>query len=584
MRPSFCGQALSYPGGMPGFDPAHPASYRCSFSAVAVGANFINLHSGLQRGTATTLPTAAINGVIGPAPQFSSAGNALRFSGSWNITPSAVTLAAIFQLSAASVANGVFGTAQSNTTGCYLEINAANHPALIVAASSSSTFTTITLSSGVPYFVAVSGNAAVQNCVCINLLNGEIQSASKSIALTFTASGPAPAIGLVLDATGLSGQVAAVCSGFNLLSLAQLIQWAQRPWDFWYPPAIDELLFSGLKGPSLTSLIIDCGGGVEWLANANAGAAPPVENLLALRSDIFIPSEVTTGVRSDGATNAESVVSVDADAAPAVENVLSLRGDIVTPREATAGVCNDGAANAESAASVAVDAAPAAENLAPLRADATPAIEINVALLVDRPAVTEFLSSASADSAVTTESMATLFAVMSDSSLVLEWTTGSISDAAAALEAVAAALRGVTFVGAAAAAVFIGTASAGTFVGAAASARFTTRTGAIEATLRQGDTFPIFGLLTYSDGSPFNLCAGAAATWTLNDCDGNARLSYQLGAGVVVTDPVNGKITITIPAGDSAGLAPGTYTGTLRAVDPNGFVSLQWTGTIKVRP
>jgi hypothetical protein len=106
----------------------------------------------------------------------------------------------------------------------------------------------------------------------------------------------------------------------------------------------------------------------------------------------------------------------------------------------------------------------------------------------------------------------------------------------------------------------------------------------VEAAFRQGDTFPIFGSLFYADGTPFNLAAGATVQWTLKDCNGNQALSYSLAGGIVVSDAANGKITITVVPSDSAGLAPGEYRDTLRAVDPSGYVSTQWTGIIRVRP
>jgi hypothetical protein len=105
----------------------------------------------------------------------------------------------------------------------------------------------------------------------------------------------------------------------------------------------------------------------------------------------------------------------------------------------------------------------------------------------------------------------------------------------------------------------------------------------VEAAFRQGDTFPIFGMLSYADGTPFNLAAGATVEWTLKDCNDVAALSYAIGTGVVVTDAANGKITITVTPSDSSGLAPGVYKDALKATDPNGYVSTQWTGTIKVR-
>jgi hypothetical protein len=34
------------------------------------------------------------------------------------------------------------------------------------------------------------------------------------------------------------------------MSMGALLQWAQRPWDFWYPPTVEDLIFSSLVGAS----------------------------------------------------------------------------------------------------------------------------------------------------------------------------------------------------------------------------------------------------------------------------------------------------------------------------------------------
>lgn len=100
----------------------------------------------------------------------------------------------------------------------------------------------------------------------------------------------------------------------------------------------------------------------------------------------------------------------------------------------------------------------------------------------------------------------------------------------------------------------------------------------------RGDTWDIDGLLFYADGTPFNLHAGAAVQWTLEDAQGNVALALTIGnGGIVVVDAGNGKCLITVTPLQSAAIAAGKYTDQLRATDPTGFVSTQWVGTIEVR-
>jgi hypothetical protein len=104
---------------------------------------------------------------------------------------------------------------------------------------------------------------------------------------------------------------------------------------------------------------------------------------------------------------------------------------------------------------------------------------------------------------------------------------------------------------------------------------------------RVGDTWPIAGLLFYADGTPFNLGAGATVAWELKSCgrdeDSVVVLSFALGTGITVTNAA-GQILITVTPLQSAAIPPGEYVDWLRAADPAGLVSTQWTGTIKVRP
>jgi hypothetical protein len=98
-----------------------------------------------------------------------------------------------------------------------------------------------------------------------------------------------------------------------------------------------------------------------------------------------------------------------------------------------------------------------------------------------------------------------------------------------------------------------------------------------------GDTWEIDGELHYADGTPFNLAAGAAVEWTMTDANGNRVLDLTLlNGGISVINPA-GQCLIIVTSAQSGPVPAGKYSDRLRAVDPAGFVSTQWVGTIEVR-
>lgn len=95
-----------------------------------------------------------------------------------------------------------------------------------------------------------------------------------------------------------------------------------------------------------------------------------------------------------------------------------------------------------------------------------------------------------------------------------------------------------------------------------------------------GDTWEIEGRLAYADGTPFNLNAGCAIEWAIEDSAGTTVRSATLGSGITVIDANGGVCLVTIQANQSAMIPVGNYTDQLRATDPGGYVSTQWTGPI----
>jgi hypothetical protein len=100
---------------------------------------------------------------------------------------------------------------------------------------------------------------------------------------------------------------------------------------------------------------------------------------------------------------------------------------------------------------------------------------------------------------------------------------------------------------------------------------------------KQGDTWEIQGNLHYADGTPFNLGDGCTIGWIMEDSAGTQVLSLTLGSGITVLDAAAGTCLITVPPSLSANVGVGTYTDQLQAIDPAGYVSTQWQGTINAR-
>jgi hypothetical protein len=98
-----------------------------------------------------------------------------------------------------------------------------------------------TAAANVPYFIAVSFNSSVTNAALIRLDTGQIYSETTT-GWTQT-PGPTllvPTICARSSGTGheFNGPVGpAMVSYNNFLSQDVLVQWVQRPWDFWYPPS-----------------------------------------------------------------------------------------------------------------------------------------------------------------------------------------------------------------------------------------------------------------------------------------------------------------------------------------------------------
>ena len=249
LRPS-----LAFPGGNPGFDPAHPASLNLAYAGVATNAgSFISTVAGGVASFSGTSPSAGISS-IGPY-SYETASYAYVSAPSLSpVTPGFVTTAVICRPRSSAALQILFSsTSATNATayGLYLASLAVG----VQYGGNGSGVPGITLTAGTPYFIAVSADgytAQTEYFVVCNLRTGQIQSATTNTSCGSTpgASSGNVAIGGRNYANNQSlCEIAAVMQSVTKLSPMQLLQWAQRPWDFWYPPT-SRALFAAFSKPS----------------------------------------------------------------------------------------------------------------------------------------------------------------------------------------------------------------------------------------------------------------------------------------------------------------------------------------------
>ena len=275
MLPSLPQNPFAYPGGAAGFNPAHPAAAGIRVSAVA--------------GLNGTLRKVFTPGIISPTTSFgnitgtiatkaspigsvlaatTTAGNFISVSGNAEgsiVGPPSITLGAIFTFK--GTATGLyFGWGGpgivNNVLGNYL-----SNP-IFVTNSSNLIASNITLTVGHSYFVGVSYLSATRiNWVVRDLTTGQIFTETDTTSVVSQPLSGAYYFGGYTSASGYGSQadLAAISYSINnFLSLQQLVEWAQAPLDFWYPPTQRALLASGLKVPPSGNI---------WNLTGNLGGA-----------------------------------------------------------------------------------------------------------------------------------------------------------------------------------------------------------------------------------------------------------------------------------------------------------------------
>lgn len=250
---------LNNPLAFPGFAPRYNAQHLAAgngirYAGVASTGSFINLLTGKQATVVGTI-TPVISGTIGPATQCITAGSYTHQT-AVNETPPALTFATICTYASSLAFDGVLFNNNGNNFNSAAGI-------LIIAPGGSGGFgigvngATVSLGSFSPtlghsYFCAASYNGVTLNLIAVDLTTNKMlqngsTAATQTLHLTTAASW-----NIGGDNNGSGDQsgcnIAAIMYSVNFFTLSQLLQWAAAPWDFWYPPTAQNLLFSAVKG------------------------------------------------------------------------------------------------------------------------------------------------------------------------------------------------------------------------------------------------------------------------------------------------------------------------------------------------
>jgi hypothetical protein len=250
--------SLAFPGGVrPGIDWTHPALIAVPASQLTTlqswipsGKALINLTNGAKTGAVGTVNAA--NTVIGPTTVYPLASN--NYS---TYTPPGAgvvwttgTFGSIFILTAASTQ--VFLCRTLNGSASYVQMILTMQPGFSVAGIQQ-TFTNIpALSLNVPYFYGFSLRNGRQYAVVVDLSTGKTWVDTKTIGIVNETSGQ------FLFGALMAGNIAAQMCVSGSIGLPGLLAWAERPWDFWYPPTLGDMILSSGKAfppPPITATV-----------------------------------------------------------------------------------------------------------------------------------------------------------------------------------------------------------------------------------------------------------------------------------------------------------------------------------------
>jgi hypothetical protein len=242
---------LVYPGDrLPGVDYSHPAAgSRLVISAVSgtTAGAFYRIDRAVAC-TFTNSPTSKIDAAIGPSFFGVNQGTAATTLAATAGNINTCTTAYIIRWGGTDGTNNqIIGTTAGNTQADTDGQPGSNFGTGTVVEGG------VIIPTGDPCFLVRSGNAPIskQNWLVCNLRTGKISQNTAATSGTGSSSGSTAIIGTSgSHLNGFAGSIAAVMCSNAFLSPAQLLQWAQDPWSFWYPPAVENLIGAGLATPT----------------------------------------------------------------------------------------------------------------------------------------------------------------------------------------------------------------------------------------------------------------------------------------------------------------------------------------------
>lgn len=229
---------LRFPETRASLNVSHPMFMGARLACVAApGGGFIDLLTGKASVTTGGVLTSSVTSAMGLAVNSTASTIYNAVSNSFADTATSFTMGAILR-NMALVGNTtiIFGTRTILTGSAGLFLGLAGVLNVYVNGSGLTTSGNFIPTVNVPYFFVYSVRNGQQNWAALNLLTGRLYSGSSALAATMTIGTGSFAVGGLATASQYAnGPIAAVAySVNNFMSVGQLLEWAQAPWDYWY--------------------------------------------------------------------------------------------------------------------------------------------------------------------------------------------------------------------------------------------------------------------------------------------------------------------------------------------------------------
>lgn len=226
---------LGYPAGVSAKVDQSALNGAVRLSAVAKGRTFLNLLTGAGAVIQGANQTSLFDSKVWELTCVQNFGGGTTISGASTAIDSDATFAAIFK-SATIAGTQLLLTGTNNTNGYDFGVDASSHPQVTWVGLISAVASNITLSSNVPYFLAISVTSAANKVeyLVVNLLTGAV---FRDTSTAYT-PGPNASSGTYTignrNVSNTNG-AAAILFASGGAPKGLLSKWSDDPWSFWYP-------------------------------------------------------------------------------------------------------------------------------------------------------------------------------------------------------------------------------------------------------------------------------------------------------------------------------------------------------------